>query len=53
MTVKRIRLGAHSGATFHVSLRARRSVLRLAMSVNQAGPGYLAGFSRAIVCRRA
>ena len=52
VTVKRIRLGARSGATLHASFRARRSVLRLAMSVNQAGPGYLAGFSHVIVVYR-
>ena len=52
VTVKRVRLGAHSAATFHASLRPGRSVLRVAMSVNQAGPGYLAGFSRTIVYRR-
>jgi hypothetical protein len=53
VTVKRVRLGARSGATFRASFRPGRSVLRVAMSVNQAGPGYLAGFSRTIVYRRA
>jgi hypothetical protein len=52
VTVKRVRLGARSAATFRASLRVGRSVLRVAMSVNQAGPGYLAGFSRKIVYRR-
>jgi hypothetical protein len=51
-TVKRVRLRARSAATFHASLPRGRSVLRIAMSVNQAGLGYLAGYSRAIVHRR-
>jgi hypothetical protein len=53
VTVKRVRLRARSAATFRASLPVGRSVLRVAMSVNQAGPGYLAGFSRTIVYRRA
>lgn len=52
VTVKRIRLKRRSGATFRVSLRRGRSPLRIVMSVNQAGPGYLAGISRTIVYRR-
>jgi hypothetical protein len=53
VTVKRVHLGARSAVTFRASLRVGRSVLRVAMSVNQAGSGYLAGFSRKIVYRRA
>jgi hypothetical protein len=53
VTVKRVRLRARSAAAFHASLPRGRSVLRVAMSVNQAGLGYLAGYSRAIVYRRA
>jgi hypothetical protein len=41
-----------SGKTFSVQLRRGRSTLRVVMSVNQAGPGYLAGISRTIVYRR-
>jgi hypothetical protein len=52
ITVKRVRLTRRSARTFRVQLRRGRSVLRVAMSVNQAGPGYLAGFSRTIVFRR-
>ncbi len=52
VTVKRIRLNRRSAATFRVQLRRRSARLRLVMSVNQAGPGYLAGFSRTIVYRR-
>jgi hypothetical protein len=50
--VKRVRLGRRSGATFRVQLRRRSARLRVVMSVNQAGPGYLAGFSRVIRYRR-
>jgi hypothetical protein len=52
VTVKRVRLNRRSAATFWVRLRRGRSPLRLVMSVNQAGPGYLAGISRTIVYRR-
>ena len=50
VTLKRIRLKRGSAATFRTSLRRGR--FRIVMSVNQAGPGYLAGFSRTIVYRR-
>jgi hypothetical protein len=50
--VKRVRLKRGSTATFRVRLRRGRSTLRVVMSVNQAGPGYLAGISRTIVYRR-
>jgi hypothetical protein len=52
VTVKRVRLNRRSARTFRVQLRRRTSRLRVVMSVNQAGPGYLAGFSRTIVYRR-
>jgi hypothetical protein len=52
VTVKRVRLKRRSAATFRVRLRRGRSPLRIVMSVNQAGPGYLAGISRTIVYRR-
>jgi hypothetical protein len=52
VTVKRIRLNRRSAATFRVQLRRGTSRLRVVMSVNQAGPGYLAGISRTIVYRR-
>jgi hypothetical protein len=35
-----------------MQLRRRSAPLQMVMSVNQAGPGYLAGFSRTIVYRR-
>ena len=53
ITIKRVRLNASSAALFKVTLPRGRSALRIAMSVNQAGTGYLAGFSRTIVFRRA
>ena len=54
VTIKRAQLNRRSSAVFRVTAIPRgRSTLRIAMSVNQAGAGYLAGFSRAIVYRRA
>jgi hypothetical protein len=44
-TIARARLGRHSSTTFHASLPKGHSTLRAAISVNQAGAGYLAGFS--------
>ena len=45
VTIARGPLGRRSAITFHPSLPRGRSTLRAAMSVNQAGVGYLAGFS--------
>ena len=47
-TIKRIRLGANSGAIFRTTLH-QSLTLRMAFSVNQAGPGFLGGVSRTIV----
>jgi len=52
VTVKRVRLNGHSAAVFRAALRHGASTLRVSMSVNQAGPGYLAGISRTIVYHR-
>ncbi len=52
VTVKRVRLDRHGAATFRATLPRGASTLRIAMSVNQAGAGYLGGFSRTIVVRR-
>jgi hypothetical protein len=53
ITVRRTRLNARSSATIGAGALPRgRSTIRIAMSVNQAGPGYLAGFSRTIGYRR-
>jgi hypothetical protein len=58
VTIKRLRLNKRSTAlfrpvTFRASLPKGASTLRIAISVNQAGAGYLGGFSRTIVFRRA
>jgi hypothetical protein len=50
--VKTVRLSRRSAKTLRVQLRKGRSTLRVVMSVNQAGPGYLSGISRTIVYRR-
>jgi hypothetical protein len=52
LTIARTPLGAGSSAVFRTHLRRGRSTLRIAFSVNQAGAGYLAGFSREITIRR-
>jgi hypothetical protein len=58
VTIKRLRLTKRSTAlfrpvTFRAALPKGASTLRIAISVNQAGAGYLGGFSRTIVFRRA
>jgi hypothetical protein len=58
VTIKRLRLTKRSTAlfrpvTFRAALPKGASTLRVAISVNQAGAGYLGGFSRTIVFRRA
>ncbi len=46
-TVAHRRLDDRASATFtDSSLQRGRSLIRIAVSVNEAGPGYLAGFSR-------
>jgi hypothetical protein len=52
VTIARARLNRASNAVLHPRVRHGRSTLRIALSVNQAGPGYLAGFSRSITIRR-
>jgi hypothetical protein len=52
VTLKRVRLGTRSRAEFKAVLPRGRSVLRMAISVNQAGAGYLGGFSRTIAVTR-
>jgi hypothetical protein len=53
VTIKRARLNGSSLAIFRASLLPHgRSTIRIAMSVNQAGPGYLGGFSRTLVYHR-
>jgi plastocyanin len=53
VTIKRATLDLNSRARFQAALPLGPNRLRIAMSVNQAGAGYLAGFSREIVYRRA
>ena len=52
VTVRRVRLNRRSAAVIRAPLRRGTSRLRIAISVNQAGRGYLAGISRTIVYRR-
>jgi hypothetical protein len=53
VTIRRARLNGSSTAIFRARALPRgTSRIRVAMSVNQAGPGYLAGFSRAVAYRR-
>ena len=49
VTVKRVLLNANSAAIFRATLPHGTSSLRIAMSINQAGTGYLGGISRTIV----
>ena len=54
VTVKRQRLNGNSTTFFPASLLPKgRQTVRVAMSVNQAGPGYLGGFSRQLHFRSA
>ncbi|MGB2875372.1 MAG: cupredoxin domain-containing protein [Gaiellaceae bacterium] len=50
--MKQVVLGRSSGRFFHLRLPRGRYVLRVFMSYNQVGAGYLDGFSRAVVYRR-
>lgn len=52
VTIKRVSLDLSSRARFTASLPLGVSRLRIAMSVNQAGAGYLAAFSKEISWRR-
>jgi plastocyanin len=52
VTIKRVPLDLDSRARFRAALPFGVSRLRIAMSVNQAGVGYLGAFSREITFRR-
>ncbi len=52
LTVRRVRLGVRSRAEFKATLPRGVSALRMAISINQAGAGYLGGKSRTIVVVR-
>jgi plastocyanin len=51
VTLKRVQLGDVSRARFRLTLPKGVSRLRIAMSVNQAGAGYLAAFSHEVTVR--
>jgi hypothetical protein len=44
-TLKHVKLGADSSATFSIRLPQRRTRVRVVMSTSQAAPGYIAGYS--------
>jgi plastocyanin len=52
VTLKKVRLGGKSSAVFRLRLPKGKSRIRIAMSVNQAGAGYLDGYSPTITVRR-
>lgn len=52
LTIARLHLNASAVAVFHPNLPRGLSKLRVAMSINQAGIGYLAGFSPVISYHR-
>jgi hypothetical protein len=52
VTLKKVRLGGQSSAVFRLTLPTGKSQIRVAMSINQAGAGYLAGYSPTITVRR-
>ena len=52
VTLKQVTLGPGSRARFRLTLPKGVSRLRVAMSVNQAGAGYLAGFSKVVSWRQ-
>jgi len=53
VTLKRLPLNTNSAAIFRPALPQGASTLRIAISVNQAGAGYLGGTSRAILYQHA
>ncbi len=53
VTLKRVKLNANSAAIFRATLPHGTSSLRVAISINQVGAGYLGGTSRTIVYHRA
>jgi plastocyanin len=52
VTLKKVRLGGKSSAVFRLRLPKGKSQIRTAMSINQAGAGYLDGYSPTITVRR-
>ena len=51
MKFRAVVLGPSSGRAFRFHLDRGRYTLRAFMSINQAGTGYLEGYSRTIVLR--
>ena len=52
VTLKKVTLNSSGAQRFKVKLPMGRSQLRIAMSINQAGAGYLGAFSKTIQYRR-
>jgi hypothetical protein len=52
VTLKKVTLNSSGAQRFKVRLPMGLSRLRIAMSINQAGAGYLGAFSRTIQFRR-
>jgi hypothetical protein len=52
VTIKSVRLGPKSCGRFNLDLPIGVSRLRVALSMNAAGPGYLGGLSREVLWRR-
>ena len=52
VTLKKVRLGGKSSAIFRLRLPKGKSRIRVAMTVNQAGGGYLDGYSPTRTVRR-
>jgi plastocyanin len=52
VTLRKLKLGKRSGRIFRLTLPRGVSRIRVAMSVNQAGAGYLAGYSLVRAIRR-
>jgi plastocyanin len=50
--VSRVFLGRHSHKLFRLPLKRGRYALRIFMSLNQVGAGYLDGYSRTVVVRK-
>jgi plastocyanin len=53
VTLRQPVLGSNSGVVFRATLPHGTSAIRIFFSVNQAGPGYLAGVSRTVIFHRA
>jgi plastocyanin len=49
VNIKKVRLGATGGARFRLTLKRGRNMLRVFMTTNQAGSGYLWSHSRTLI----